>query len=119
MAHLDLGNLTLLLSLVLMQMIKAVQKALTLVNNPLSILCSFVTYLWTDIYCECNNFSGKFRTSNTCIPEHHALTKEVRMVRPSKGVSFRDERLAIAPGQGAPCVIFSTIPYSKTVRNAR
>ncbi|KAF9809496.1 hypothetical protein SFRURICE_020793 [Spodoptera frugiperda] len=62
---------------------------------------------------------GKFRTSNTCIPEHHALTKEVRMVRPSKGVSFRDERLAIAPGQGAPCVIFSTIPYSKTVRNAR
>ncbi|KAJ8726434.1 hypothetical protein PYW07_001132 [Mythimna separata] len=62
---------------------------------------------------------GKFRTSNTCIPEHHALTKEVRMVRPNKGVSFRDERLAIVPGQGAPCVIFSTIPYSKTVRNAR
>ncbi|XP_021184037.2 CDK5 and ABL1 enzyme substrate 2 isoform X1 [Helicoverpa armigera] len=62
---------------------------------------------------------GKFRTSNTCIPEHHALTKEVRMVRPTKGVSFRDERLAIVPGQGAPCVIFSTIPYSKTIRNAR
>lgn len=63
--------------------------------------------------------TGKFRTSNSCIPEHHALTKEVRMVRPNKGVSFRDERLAIAPGLGAPCVIFSTVPYSKTIRNAR
>ncbi|XP_026727269.1 CDK5 and ABL1 enzyme substrate 2 isoform X2 [Trichoplusia ni] len=62
---------------------------------------------------------GRFRTSSTCIPENHALVKEVRLVRPTKGVSFKDERLAIVPGQGVPCVIFSTIPYSKTVRNAR
>lgn len=63
--------------------------------------------------------TGRFRTSSTCIPENHALVKEVRLVRPTKGVSFKDERLAIVPGQGVPCVIFSTIPYSKTVRNAR
>lgn len=61
---------------------------------------------------------GRFRTSSTCIPEN-VLTKEVRMVRPTKGVSFNDERLALVPAQGAPCVIFSTIPYSKTIRNAR
>ncbi|CAH0404891.1 unnamed protein product [Chilo suppressalis] len=60
---------------------------------------------------------GRFRTSSNCIPENH--TKEVRLVRASKGVSFRDERLAFAPSQGVPCVVFSTIPYSKTVRNPR
>ncbi|KAJ0181929.1 hypothetical protein K1T71_002651 [Dendrolimus kikuchii] len=62
---------------------------------------------------------GRFRTSNTCIPENHSLTKEVRLLRQTKGVSFRDERLAFAPTQGVPCVVFSTIPYSKTVRTAR
>ncbi|CAB3230939.1 unnamed protein product [Arctia plantaginis] len=61
---------------------------------------------------------ARFRSSNTCIPEN-ALTKEVRLVRPNKGVSFKDERLALVPGQGAPCLIFSTIPYSKTIRSAR
>lgn len=61
---------------------------------------------------------GRFRTSNTCIPEN-ALVKEVRLVRATKGVSFKDERLALVPGQGAPCLIFSTIPYSKTIRSAR
>lgn len=60
---------------------------------------------------------GRFRTSNICIPEN--AVKEVRLVKPTKGVSFKDERLALVPGQGVPCVIFSTIPYSKTVRNAR
>ncbi|CAK1603028.1 unnamed protein product [Parnassius mnemosyne] len=63
--------------------------------------------------------TGRFRTSNTCIPENHLLAKEVRVVRPSKGVTFRDERLAIAPSQGVPCALYSTIPYSKTIRNAR
>ncbi|KAG6459758.1 CDK5 and ABL1 enzyme substrate 2 isoform X2 [Manduca sexta] len=62
---------------------------------------------------------GRFRTSTTCIPENHPLTKEVRLVRPTKGVTFKDERFAIVPSQGVPCIIFSTIPYSKTVRNAR
>lgn len=61
---------------------------------------------------------GRFRTSSTCIHENHLL-KEVRLVCPSKGVTFKDERLAFVPAQGAPCVIFSTIPYSRTVRTAR
>ncbi|CAG9784332.1 unnamed protein product [Diatraea saccharalis] len=60
---------------------------------------------------------GRIRNVNNCIPENHS--KELRLVRPSKGVSFRDERLAFAPSQGVPCVVFSTIPYSKTVRNPR
>lgn len=63
--------------------------------------------------------TGRFRTSNTCIPENHALVNEVRIIRPVKGVAFRDERFAVAPAQGAPCVVFSTIPYSKTVRGVR
>ncbi|XP_063617535.1 CDK5 and ABL1 enzyme substrate 2 isoform X1 [Cydia splendana] len=63
---------------------------------------------------------GRFRTSSTCIPENQVHTKELRCIRPlTKGVSFRNERLAFAPGLGVPCVIFSTIPYSKTVRNPR
>ncbi|KAM3964857.1 CDK5 and ABL1 enzyme substrate 2 [Aphomia sociella] len=62
---------------------------------------------------------GRFRTSSTCIPEKHVLTKEVRLVCPTKGVSFRDERLAFASPQGVPFVVFSTIPYSKTIRSAR
>ncbi|GBP88401.1 CDK5 and ABL1 enzyme substrate 2 [Eumeta japonica] len=62
---------------------------------------------------------GRFRTSNTCIPEHHALNNEIRIIRSYKGVSFRDERIAFTPLQSVPCVIFSTIPYSKTVRNPR
>ncbi|XP_063358465.1 CDK5 and ABL1 enzyme substrate 2 isoform X2 [Cydia amplana] len=63
---------------------------------------------------------GRFRTSSTCIPENQVHTKELRCIRPlTKGVSFRNERLAFASGLGVPCVIFSTIPYSKTVRNPR
>ncbi|KPJ06487.1 CDK5 and ABL1 enzyme substrate 1 [Papilio machaon] len=62
---------------------------------------------------------GRFRTSTTCIPENHYFSKEVRIVRPTKGVTFKDERLAIAPMQGVPCAIYSTIPYSKTIRSAR
>ncbi|XP_068620984.1 CDK5 and ABL1 enzyme substrate 2 isoform X2 [Battus philenor] len=62
---------------------------------------------------------NRFRTSNTCIPENHFYAKEVRVVRPNKGVTFKDERLAIAPIQGVPCALFSTIPYSKTIRSAR
>ncbi|XP_026757051.1 CDK5 and ABL1 enzyme substrate 2 isoform X2 [Galleria mellonella] len=62
---------------------------------------------------------GRFRTSSTCIPETRALTKEVRLIHPTKGISFRDERLVFAPSQGVPCVVFSTIPYSKTIRSAR
>ncbi|CAH2066958.1 unnamed protein product, partial [Iphiclides podalirius] len=62
---------------------------------------------------------GRFRSSNPCIPENHFYAKEIRIVRHTKGVTFRDERLAIAPTQGAPCALYSTIPYSKTIRNAR
>ncbi|XP_045767151.1 CDK5 and ABL1 enzyme substrate 2 isoform X2 [Maniola jurtina] len=61
---------------------------------------------------------GRFRTSSTCIPEN-SYNKEIRMVKSTKGVSFKDERLAFAPTQGVPCVLFSTIPYSKTVRGVR
>lgn len=43
----------------------------------------------------------------------------MRFVRATKGVSFKDERLAFAPVQGVPCAVFSTIPYYKTVRNVR
>ncbi|XP_028162837.1 CDK5 and ABL1 enzyme substrate 2 isoform X3 [Ostrinia nubilalis] len=62
---------------------------------------------------------GRFRSSNTCIPENHLVNKEVRLVRATRGVSFKDERLAFAPSQGVPCVVFSTIPYSKTIRSVR
>ncbi|XP_039764980.1 CDK5 and ABL1 enzyme substrate 2 isoform X2 [Pararge aegeria] len=61
---------------------------------------------------------GRFRTSNTCIPEK-SYDKEIRMMKSTKGVSFKDERLAFAPAQGVPCVLFSTIPYSKTIKGAR
>ncbi|XP_053602119.1 CDK5 and ABL1 enzyme substrate 2 isoform X1 [Plodia interpunctella] len=61
---------------------------------------------------------GRFRSSSICIPEN-PLQNEVRVVRATKGVAFRDERLALVPPQGVPCVIFSTIPYSKTIRSAR
>ncbi|CAG4998682.1 unnamed protein product [Parnassius apollo] len=63
--------------------------------------------------------TGRFRTSSICIPENHLYAKEVRVVHPTKGVTFRDERLAIAPSRGVPCALYSTIPYSKTIRNAR
>ncbi|KAJ2953704.1 hypothetical protein O0L34_g1323 [Tuta absoluta] len=63
---------------------------------------------------------GRFRTSNPCIPENHAVTNELRLVRATtKGISFKDERLAFAIGKGVPLVIFSTIPYSKTIKTAR
>ncbi|KAG7311494.1 hypothetical protein JYU34_002537 [Plutella xylostella] len=60
---------------------------------------------------------GRFRTNSTCVSENQS--KKIRVVQPSKGVSFRDERLAFATAQGLPCVIFSTIPYSRTVRSSR
>lgn len=47
------------------------------------------------------------------------VNKELRHIKPFKGVSFKDERLAFVPGQGAPCALFSTIPYSKTIRGVR
>ncbi|KAL4712873.1 hypothetical protein ACJJTC_011943 [Scirpophaga incertulas] len=62
---------------------------------------------------------GRLRTSSSCLPDKHALAKEVRLVRSTKGVTFKDERLAFALAQGVPCVVFSTIPYSKTIRNVR
>ncbi|XP_023945353.2 CDK5 and ABL1 enzyme substrate 2 isoform X2 [Bicyclus anynana] len=61
---------------------------------------------------------GRFRTSNTCIPEN-SYSKEIRMMKSTKGVSFKDERLAFVPAQGVPCVLFSTIPYSKTIKGIR
>nr|XP_026487541.1 CDK5 and ABL1 enzyme substrate 2 isoform X1 [Vanessa tameamea] len=62
---------------------------------------------------------GRFRTNSTCVSERSAYNKELRFVKPIKGVSFRDERLAFVPGQGPPCALFSTIPYSKTIKSAR
>ncbi|XP_012550084.2 CDK5 and ABL1 enzyme substrate 2 isoform X2 [Bombyx mori] len=62
---------------------------------------------------------GRFRTSSTCIPENHIMINEVRFVRSTKGVTFRDERLAFVPEKSVPCAIFSTIPYSRTTRTAR
>ncbi|CAH0725932.1 unnamed protein product, partial [Brenthis ino] len=62
---------------------------------------------------------GRFRTSSTCIPES-SYNKELRLIRSAKGVSFKDERLAFAPARdGVPCVLFSTIPYSKTIKSVR
>ncbi|XP_050670081.1 CDK5 and ABL1 enzyme substrate 2 isoform X2 [Leptidea sinapis] len=60
---------------------------------------------------------GRFKTSNICILENQ--NKEVKLLCGTRGVSFRDERLALVPSQGVPCLLFSTIPYSKTTRNAR
>ncbi|XP_049869829.1 CDK5 and ABL1 enzyme substrate 2 isoform X2 [Pectinophora gossypiella] len=63
---------------------------------------------------------GRFRASNPSIPENHAsYINEVRFVRPTKGVTFKDERIAFALGKGVPLVVFSTIPYSKTIKTAR
>ncbi|CAG4944441.1 unnamed protein product [Colias eurytheme] len=67
-----------------------------------------------NIFIQC-----RLRTSSTCIPENQTYTKEFKLFRGSKGVSFKDERLAFTPSQGVPCAIFSTIPYSKTTRCAR
>ncbi|XP_026328026.1 CDK5 and ABL1 enzyme substrate 2 isoform X2 [Hyposmocoma kahamanoa] len=61
---------------------------------------------------------GRFRASGVYIPEH-AVAKGVRIIQPAKGVSFKDERLAFSVAKSVPCVVFSTIPYSKTIRNAR
>lgn len=63
--------------------------------------------------------TGRYRTSNACIPENHMIANEVRFVRATKGVSFKDERLAFATVQGVPCAVFSTIPFYKTARNVR
>ncbi|CAG9566788.1 unnamed protein product [Danaus chrysippus] len=62
---------------------------------------------------------GRFRTSSTCIPENPQFKNQLRFIRATKGVTFKDERLALAPAQGAPCVLFSTIPYSKTIKGVR
>ncbi|CAK1550006.1 unnamed protein product [Leptosia nina] len=51
--------------------------------------------------------------------ENDCYTKEVKLIKGTKGVSFKDERLAFAPSQGVPCALFSTIPYSKNARCAR
>lgn len=61
----------------------------------------------------------RFRTNSSCIQEKHAVIREVRVVKPMKGVSFKDERIVVAPANGSPCVIFSTIPYIKAVRGAK
>ncbi|XP_045459071.1 CDK5 and ABL1 enzyme substrate 2 [Melitaea cinxia] len=61
---------------------------------------------------------GRYRTNSTCVSEK-LCSKELRHIKPFKGVSFKDERLAFVPGQGAPCALFSTIPYSKTIRGVR
>lgn len=64
--------------------------------------------------------TGRFRTSSTCIPENQVTANELRLIHPlNKGVSFRDERLVFMPTLGVPCLVFSTIPYSKTIRNPR
>ncbi|KAI8428002.1 hypothetical protein MSG28_002306 [Choristoneura fumiferana] len=63
---------------------------------------------------------GRFRTSSTCIPENQVTANELRLIHPlNKGVLFRDERLVFTPSSGVPCLVFSTIPYSKTIRNPR
>ncbi|XP_047516194.1 CDK5 and ABL1 enzyme substrate 2 isoform X1 [Pieris napi] len=62
---------------------------------------------------------GRLRTSSTCIPENQTYIKELKLMKGTKGVTFKDERLVFAPTQGVPCALFSTIPYSKTARSAR
>ncbi|XP_041970746.1 CDK5 and ABL1 enzyme substrate 2 isoform X2 [Aricia agestis] len=62
---------------------------------------------------------GRFRTSSIVISEKHNYLKEFRVIKATKGVSFKDERLAFTPFQGVPCVLFSIIPYSKTTKTNR
>ncbi|CAH2104514.1 unnamed protein product [Euphydryas editha] len=61
---------------------------------------------------------GRYRTNSICVSEKH-VNKELRFIKPVKGVSFRDERVAFVSSQGPPCALFSTIPYSKTVKVVR
>ncbi|XP_067001236.1 CDK5 and ABL1 enzyme substrate 2 isoform X2 [Anabrus simplex] len=60
------------------------------------------------------------KVSTAAIPELvQPPAKEVRFVRPSKGQHFHNDRLVLVTSKRIPFLIFSSLPYNRSIRSAR
>lgn len=63
---------------------------------------------------------GRLRSGNTCIPESQTLgNRDVRIIKSTKSLRFKDERLVLTIDKSVPFLVYSSIPFTKGQRIGR
>ncbi|XP_077302713.1 CDK5 and ABL1 enzyme substrate 2 isoform X3 [Arctopsyche grandis] len=63
---------------------------------------------------------GRLRSGTICIPESQTIgNRDVRIIKPTKGLRFKDERFVLTIDKSVPFLVFSSIPFTKGQRIGR